>query len=92
MPKKTVKKKPTKKHKWITYEGSKNIDIFAAENLGSKYHNGPKCSVCGFEFCQHCYPGGFKTKCGAKSLGSDDNKLNGFAVSLSDSLRSSLKN
>lgn len=67
-----------KKHKWIK-EG-RIIDIFAAENLGSDYHNGPRCKVCGFEFCHHCNPEGYDTECGTKSLVGDDKKLTGIKL------------
>lgn len=55
-----------KKHKWI--KNGKDIDIFAYE-VG--HHNGPKCSVCGFEFCHHCYPKRYDTGCPCQSLGYD---------------------
>lgn len=60
-----------KKHKWI--KQGKERDIFAYAE--GQYHNGPKCSVCGFGFCQHCYPEGYGTDCPCDSLGSDDSKL-----------------
>lgn len=82
--------KKTKKHKWITEEDG-SIDMFAAQNLGSEYHNGPKCSVCGFEFCHHCFPEGYKTKCGEESLGSDDSKLDAGFVSMSESMKNIFK-
>lgn len=72
-----------KKHKWITGgevygTNSKKPYAFAAQNLGSDDHNGPKCKVCDFEFCHHCFPDGYKTECGTPSLGSDDSKLTGL--------------
>jgi len=88
-----------KKHKWITEDdeygrtkGEKADTkpyLFAAKNLGSEYHNGPRCKVCNFEFCYHCYPEGYKTECGTKSLGSDDSKLDGSIIALDRSIRSS---
>ena len=72
-----------KKHKWIK-EGRK-IDTFAFE--GGEYHNGPKCSVCGFGFCHHCYPEGYKANCPQDSLGSDDGKLDISRIELVTSLR-----
>jgi hypothetical protein len=39
------------------------------------YHNGPQCKLCGYHFCQHCKPGGYKTKCGATPEDGDDSKL-----------------
>jgi len=67
-----------KKHKWIK-EG-KQIDIFAYEE--GEYHNGPKCSVCGFGFCHHCYPEGYNTSCPRGSMGSDDSKLDMSIISM----------
>ena len=50
------------KHTWKSDEDG-NIDIFAAENLGHNYCNGPKCEVCGFEFCHHCSRDGYDYNC-----------------------------
>lgn len=38
-------------HDWIKDKDGE-IDIFAYE---SGYCNGPKCSVCGYEYCHHCH-------------------------------------
>lgn len=38
-------------HQWIKNEDGE-IDIFAYE-VGSC--NGPKCSICGYGYCHHCY-------------------------------------
>ncbi len=67
-----------KKHKWIK-EG-RDVDLFAYE--AGENHNGPKCSVCGFGFCHHCYPEGYDTNCPCVSMGSDDSKLDTSIVSL----------
>ena len=72
-----------KKHKWIK-EG-KEINVFAYEE--GKYHNGPKCLVCGFGFCHHCYPEGYDTKCPCSSLGSDDSKLDSSTIALSQAVK-----
>lgn len=54
-----MKKTPKKnEHHWIKSFGE--IDIFALEY---GYHNGPKCADCGYEFCHHCNPDGYKTEC-----------------------------
>lgn len=71
-----------KKHKWI--KDGKDIDIFAFEEGG--YHNGPRCSVCGFGFCHHCYPEGYNTGCPHVPMGSDDSKLDSSTISLINSL------
>jgi hypothetical protein len=41
------------KHNWIKDEDGK-IDYTAFSIEG---HNGPRCAVCGFEFCEHCGDG-----------------------------------
>ena len=71
------------KHKWIK-EG-RRIDVFAYEE--GEYHNGPKCSVCGFGFCHHCYPEGYKTSCPCDSLDSDDGKLDKSSLALINGFR-----
>lgn len=73
------------KHIWIKCDT--RPDIFAAENLGNEYHNGPKCERCGFEFCQHCNPKGWKTNCGSKPLKGDDSKLDNTMIAVVDLLR-----
>jgi len=78
-----------KQHKWIKHSYDSETDIFAAENMPSDYHNGPKCSECGFEFCHHCNPEGYDTKCGTKSIKADPSKT-AMAESLDSSLRSKL--
>ena len=77
-----------KKHKWIKEDFDKRtINTFAAENLGSEHHNGPKCENCGFEFCKHCFPEGYKTFCGEESLGSNDSNLDSTFISLDKKIR-----
>ncbi len=71
-----------KKHKWIKERGE--IDIFAYES--GEFHNGPRCSVCGFGFCHHCDPKGYDTKCPSDSLDADDGKLDSFMVNAVKSL------
>lgn len=84
------------KHKWIT-EGEvygkkvagkdwKEPYVHAAEDMG-EYHNGPKCKTCGFQFCHHCFPEGYKTKCGVPSLNADDSKLSEMFVALDRSMK-----
>jgi len=75
--------KEMKKHKWV--KDSKDIDIFAY--IEGEYHNGPKCSVCGFGFCHHCYPGGYDTSCPHDSLNSDDGKLDSGLVNMIKSIK-----
>lgn len=72
-----------KRHKWIK-EG-KGIDIFAYTS--GEYHNGPKCSVCGFGFCHHCHPEGYDTKCPCDSLDSDDSKLDPSIIGMMRSIK-----
>ena len=67
------------------------IDNFGAENLSSDYHNGPKCVNCGFEFCEHCSPEGWNTKCGTESLESDDSKLDSRMMSMIAGIKKNLK-
>ena len=40
------------KHIWRKTEGGE-VDYFAFD---FEYHNGPECEICGFHFCEHCYP------------------------------------
>ena len=70
------------KHIWIK-EG-KEIDIFAFEE--GEFHNGPKCSVCGFGFCHHCYSEGYDTNCPCNSLDSDNSKLDLSFINLGKSM------
>ncbi len=76
-----------KNHNWIKCEDGE-IDVFAYEE--GAYHNGPKCSICGFGFCHHCYPEEYKTSCPCPSLGSNDSKLDSSTVAFVNSLKSSL--
>ena len=41
----------TRGHVWI--KAGDKIDIFAYEEGDN--HNGPRCAVCGYGFCHHCY-------------------------------------
>lgn len=43
-------------HQWRRNEYG-NIDEFA---MGFGYHNGPVCERCGYSFCEHCEPNGWK--------------------------------
>ena len=57
-----------KKHNWkmCSYTSIPDeIDTFAFE---SGFHNGPECEDCGFNFCEHCSPEGWNTKCGTESI------------------------
>jgi hypothetical protein len=47
-------------HKWQIRNGEPDIFAYA-----EGYHNGPKCIVCGYYFCQHCNPNGWNTSCGS---------------------------
>lgn len=38
-------------HVWQKKEGSSEIDWFA---MSRGNHNGPKCVLCEYEFCEHC--------------------------------------
>lgn len=71
------------KHNWITKgerygESTENPNapyLHGAEDLGSDYHNGPKCKTCGFEFCHHCNPEAYNTECGTSSMKGDESKI-----------------
>ena len=71
MAKKAKQSKKAKKHIWL--KSGKDIEIFAY--TAGEYHNGPKCKVCGFNFCHHCFPKGYETTCPHPALGSDSSKL-----------------
>jgi hypothetical protein len=43
------------KHEWIKDEYG-DIDTWSN---GSDFHNGPRCRLCGFSFCEHCDPKGY---------------------------------
>lgn len=60
-------------HKWLTRH-EYNPDVWDDDSTGSKRdnfarnapdpHNGPKCKLCGFNFCVHCHPEGWNdTNC-----------------------------
>lgn len=38
-------------HIWKKNDYDGEVDIFAFE---TDHHNGPRCVVCGYEFCHHC--------------------------------------
>jgi hypothetical protein len=40
-------------HTWET-DGNGKINVFA---LDAGYHNGPRCTSCGYSFCEHCQAG-----------------------------------
>lgn len=42
-------------HNWIRNDYDGEVDIFAY--TAGEYHNGPKCSACGYGFCHHCEDG-----------------------------------
>lgn len=50
----------TRGHVWIREYGT--VDIFGYESPDG-YHNGPRCAVCGYGFCHHCYPNGPAVDC-----------------------------
>ena len=80
-----------KKHRWIRCEYDKRrIDVFAAESSAG-FHNGPKCADCGFEFCHHCNPEGYKTYCGTPSVEPNDSNLDPVMVALDRSVRRALR-
>ena len=59
------------KHSWIKLEDGE-IDNFA---VSSGYHNGALCEICGYSFCEHCYPQGYKDEsCKDHFICSDCNK------------------
>ena len=73
-------------HVWLTRndtdpdgdwgEYGKEIDNFARR--AEDPHNGPKCKLCGFNFCMHCHPSGWKdTNC----VGQRESIPNGPAMS-----------
>lgn len=50
------------KHKWVMCDyDPTQIDVFAGVNAG--YHNGPRCTACGFQDCHHCYPEMYDEEC-----------------------------
>lgn len=62
-----MKKIKHNNHLWRKYDGTgtadKNnddIDICAYE---AGYHNDPRCIVCGYGFCHHCYPEEYDSEC-----------------------------
>lgn len=46
-------------HDWELDEKGR-VDEFV---LDLDYHNGPMCKRCGWSFCEHCNPEGWKTPC-----------------------------
>lgn len=92
MTKSKSKKKVIKKHKWITYDdGSGDIDLFAGGEVSVGFHNGPKCARCGFQFCVHCDPQGYKTRCPQTTLLPDDAKLSAGIIALDRSFKRKLR-
>lgn len=52
-------KRTYKEHNWVKREDG-SVDTFA---LSYGFCNGPACKRCGFSFCEHCNPDGWKSKC-----------------------------
>lgn len=50
--KKSIKPTKTTKHSWCKDDDG-NIDVFG---YSEGFCNGPKCEICGYSFCHHCYP------------------------------------
>lgn len=73
-------------------ENKQVIDIFG---FSSGFHNGPRCSDCGYAFCDLCDPDGYDTECGtAETLSRpshDDAKLDPTMVALDASIRKTTK-
>lgn len=44
-------------HIWKKNDYNNDIDIFAYEE---GFCNGPECQKCGYSFCHHCNPEGYK--------------------------------
>jgi hypothetical protein len=50
-------------HEW-KLDGQGNVDDFFQDSgSGGMSHNGPGCIVCGFHFCEHCWPEGRDQEC-----------------------------
>jgi hypothetical protein len=51
-------------HTWRKTE-SGQVDDFVQDSGSSEgpSHNGPGCTVCGFNFCEHCWPEGRDQEC-----------------------------
>ncbi|MFG1846746.1 hypothetical protein [Micromonospora carbonacea] len=50
-------------HTWQT-DAKGRPDNFAHDvEFEGRGHNGPCCTVCGFFFCEHCWPDGWKQTC-----------------------------
>lgn len=58
-------------HTWLTRFDTKP-DLYDDDAEGAVtdrlaysagYHNGPRCKVCGYYFCEHCNPEGWGTEC-----------------------------
>lgn len=55
---KSIKPTKTTKHSWCKDEYG-DIDIFG---YSDGFCNGPKCEICGYSFCHHCYPNRYSDK------------------------------
>lgn len=50
-------------HEWKRDRDGR-VDVFVQDSsAGGISHNGPGCTVCGFHFCEHCWPEGFTQEC-----------------------------
>lgn len=72
------------KHKWRKNDYNGDDDVFAYE---SGYHNGPECETCGFFFCKHCDPDGWKTECGTAAIPGQAEKLDRAMVAMDAGIR-----
>lgn len=63
-----MKKIKHNNHLWETYSGAgtsdkNNDEIDICAYMAGDIHNGPRCMICGYGFCHHCYPKGYDTRC-----------------------------
>jgi hypothetical protein len=56
-----------KGHKWFKNEDG-NVDIWRVD-VG--FHNGPKCELCGYSFCEHCKKWEDIPECTVKDIEAD---------------------
>jgi hypothetical protein len=50
-------------HTWQKDTFGKPDDFAYDVEAAYTAHNGPRCTVCGFFFCEHCWPGGWQQDC-----------------------------
>ncbi|WP_341719961.1 hypothetical protein QQG74_09745 [Micromonospora sp. FIMYZ51] len=51
-------------HQWQTdTSGRPDNFVMDSGDASGRTHNGPRCTVCGFTFCEHCWPEGWQQTC-----------------------------